>query len=221
MPANASVTPRRLRLGTIAGMLLLHALTLLTWTGTWVTGTVQDAPLAVPGEIAAPALPALALCGLALAAALSIAGPGFRAVLGVLQFFLGGSIALSAILVLANPRAAAAPAVTARTGITGSDGVAELLGGVAVTALPMLALLLGAASALLGVLLLATGRRWPSRSRRFSAAPAGRAATTDPIEEWDALSGGADPTAEPGDARRRDSAPGAPDGLDGTSRTGG
>ena len=214
MPADPAGTARRLRLGTIAGMLLLHAITLLVWAGTWITATVQDAPLAVAGETAAPALPALALCGLALAAALSIAGPGFRAVLGVLQVLLGGSIALSGILVLANPTAAAAPAVTARTGISGSDGVAELLGGVTVTPLPVLAILLGSASALLGVLLLATSRRWPTRSRRFSAVRTEAAGREDPIEEWDALSGGADPTAESGNGRRGDADPGAPGRLD-------
>jgi Tryptophan-associated transmembrane protein (Trp_oprn_chp) len=185
---------RRLRLATIGGMLLLHALTLAVWTGTWITGQVQDTPLAVGGDAAAPALPALALCGLALAAALTIAGPVFRAVLAVLQVLLGVSIALSGILVVANPAAAAAPAVTARTGISGSDGVAGLLDAAAATALPFLAIALGAGSAALGVLLLLTSRRWPARSSRFSAVRA-EAVDGGSIEEWDALSGGDDPTA--------------------------
>ena len=192
---------RRLRLGTIGGMMLLHALALAVWTGTWVTGRVQDAPLAVGGDPAAPALPALALCGLALAASLSIAGPVFRAVLAVLQVLLGVSIALSGVLVLSNPVAAAAPAVTARTGITGSEGVADLFQAAAPTGLPLLAIALGAASAALGVLLLLTSRRWPARSSRFSAVRV-ESADGGPIEEWDALSGGDDPTAEPGDRRR-------------------
>ncbi|MFC0682361.1 Trp biosynthesis-associated membrane protein [Lysobacter korlensis] len=195
---------RRLRIATITGMLLLHALALAAWTGTWLTGRVQDTPLAVGGDVAAPALPALSLCGLALAAALTISGPFFRAVLAVLQVLLGISIALSGILVLGNPAAAAAPAVTARTGVGGSAGVAELLDGATATALPVLAVAIGAASAALGVLLPATSRHWPTRSRRFSTDAADTAGGTDPIEEWDALSGGADPTAEPEVPRRSD-----------------
>lgn len=200
---------RRLRLGTISAMLLLHILALAVWTGTWITGRVEDTPLAVGGDAAAPAVPALALCGLALAAALTIAGPVFRAVLAVLQVLLGVSIALSGILVLTDPVAAAAPAVTARTGISGSRGVAELLDGAAATAMPALAIALGAASAALGVLLLLSSRRWPTRSRRFSAVRAEAAEGSGPIGEWDALSGGADPTA--GAAPDRDD---PADGLD-------
>ena len=202
---------RRLRLVTIGGMLLLHALALAVWTGTWITGRVEDTPLAVGGDAAAPALPALALCGLALAASLSISGPLFRAVLALLQVLLGVSIALSGILVLSDPVSAAAPAVTARTGISGNEGVADLLEAAAPTALPALAIALGAASAALGVLLVVTSRRWPARTTRFSAvrvegvgANTDRAETTGGgrIEEWDALSDGDDPTAEPGDRRR-------------------
>ena len=167
----------------------------------FATATVEGTPLAVAGDVAAPAVPALALCGLALAAALSIAGPVFRVVLALLQVLLGVSIALSGILVLADPTAAAAPAVTARTGISGSEGVAELLDAAAPSALPALAIALGAVSAALGVLLLLTGWRWPGRSSRFSAVPA-EAVDGGPIEEWDALSGGDDPTAEPGDRSR-------------------
>jgi hypothetical protein len=202
---------RRLRLATISGMLLLHALTLAVWTGTWITGRVEESPLAVAGDAAAPALPALALCGLALAAALTIAGPVIRSVFAVLQVLLGFSIALSGGLVLADPATAAAPAVTARTGITGSEGVAELLEAASATALPMLAVVLGTASTALGVLLLLTGRRWPTRSSRFSAAGAEAAGGAGPIEEWDQLSDGADPTADPDDAgseqTRRDDGP--------------
>jgi hypothetical protein len=201
MTADPGTAGRRLRLGTIAGMLLLHTLALLDWAGTWITASVEGTPLAVGGDVAAPAVPALALCGLALAAALSIAGPVFRVMLGLLQVLLGGSIALSGILVLANPVAAAAPAVTARTGVSGVEGVAGLLSDAAVTPLPALALVLGGASTALGVLLLATSRRWPDRTRRFSAVRA-EAADGGPIGEWDALSGGDDPTAEPGDRPR-------------------
>ncbi len=211
MTATGTSQPgRRLRLATIGGMLLLHVLALAAWTGTWITGRVQEAPLAVGGDAAAPALPALALCGLALAVSLSIAGPVFRAVLAVLQVLLGISIALSGVLVLSDPVSAAGPAVTARTGISGREGVAELLDAAAPTALPALAIALGIASAVLGVLLLITGRRWPARTRRFSAVRVETlGAETDgaetfrggPVDEWDALSGGDDPTAEPGDRR--------------------
>jgi hypothetical protein len=203
-PPEPARRAARLRLLTISGILLLHGLTLLAWAGTWITGSVQGTPVAVGGDVAAPAVPALALAGLALAAALTIAGPVFRAILGVLQVLLGASIALSGLLVLADPRAAAAPAITARTGIAGDRSVGELLDGAAITALPALTVALGVASAALGLLLLGTLRRWPSRSRRFSAvrfeqddeadpAPPGASAR---VGDWDALSEGEDPTAE-------------------------
>lgn len=209
--ADPQRSARRLRLATITGMLLLHALSLAVWTGTWITGRVEESPLAVAGDAAAPALPALALCGLALAAALTIAGPLFRGVLAVLQVLLGFSIALSGWLVLADPATAAAPAVTVRTGISGSAGVAELLEAASATALPVLAVVLGAGSMALGVLLLLTGRQWPARSSRFSAARAESAGAAGPIEEWDLLSDGTDPTVDPDrtppDQTRRDDGP--------------
>jgi hypothetical protein len=209
-PAEHRAAGTRLRLGTIVGILLLHTLTLAVWAGNWVAGSVEGAPLAVGGDLAAPAVPALALCGLALGAALGIAGAVFRGILGLLQALLGVSIALSGVVVLTNPVAAAAPAVTARTGVSGTEGVADLLSSATATPLPAVAVVLGAASAALGVLLLLTGRRWPDRSRRFTAVRAEPAESAtglpaDPIEEWDALSGGSDPTLGPGDL---------PDGLD-------
>jgi hypothetical protein len=205
-PPAPAARGRRLRLGTISGLLLLHALALAVWTGTWITGHVQESPLAVPGEIAAPALPALALSGLALGAALTISGPFFRVVLAVLQLLLGVSIALNGVLVLADPSSAAAPAVTALTGISGHDGVAELLRNAAPTAMPFLAIAVGAASAGFGVLLAVTSRRWPGRSSRFGAVRAAGVQPAGSYGEWDALSGGVDPTAADEDSAAEHSA---------------
>jgi hypothetical protein len=175
-----------------------------------VTGTVQGSPLAAPGAVAAPAIPALTLSGLALAGALTLAGPVFRAILGLLQVLVGASIALSAGLVIANPRGAAAPAVTERTGIAGERSAAGLLDAATVTALPALTMTLGIASAGVGVLLLVTLQRWPSRSRRFSAVRV----EPEPgsVGEWDALSDGSDPTADRREVPSADDGPPRPAG---------
>ncbi|MDQ4137346.1 MAG: Trp biosynthesis-associated membrane protein, partial [Actinomycetota bacterium] len=67
--------------------------------------------------------------------------------------------------------------------------------------------------AVLGGLLLATGRRWPDRSRRFTALRTEAAdGSAGSIDEWDALSDGSDPTVDPRDRR---------DGLDRDAGTAG
>ncbi|WP_173924119.1 Trp biosynthesis-associated membrane protein [Agromyces sp. Marseille-P2726] len=191
------------------------ALVLLSWSQTWFDLELTDAAahgagetIAVPGSIASPALAALALAGFALVAALAIAGPGIRLMLGILEVVLGGCILLAASMSLGNPVGAVSPAVTEATGVSGSVPTAELVAAADATAWPGAALVGGALVVLAGVAVLVTGMRWPASARRYrgarladaddaaDAAGADRAASDRAIDDWDDLSRGDDPTEQ-------------------------
>lgn len=190
------MTGRRLKLASILLGVALSGLTLLSWTQTWFTVDLQSGQtLSVLGDVAAPALTALALSGLALAAALSIAGVVFRVILGALQAAIGALIVTSAVMAIADPITASAKTITAATGVDGHDSIAQLVSAVSSTAWPALALVFGVLLTLLGVLIAVTARRWPASSRKYQAvrleeADGERSAAGD----WDALSDGRDPT---------------------------
>lgn len=206
---------RRLKLGHILVVLAASGLALLAWTQVWVNAGVGQSGsalqiLEVSGSTAAPGVTALALAGLALAGALSIAGPVIRVVLGVLEVLLGFSVSLSALLAITDPAAASAGAVTDATGISGADSVVDAVVTAAVTPWPFVALLAGVVMAGAGIGVLVTARRWPGPTSRYqavrfeSAEPAGAAdadgsgpaaPTTDAVDDWDGLSRGEDPTA--------------------------
>ncbi|MCJ1674324.1 Trp biosynthesis-associated membrane protein [Rathayibacter sp. VKM Ac-2929] len=204
---------RRLKYSAILGIVLLAALELTASTQPWATllltpGVGDGRALSVVGTVAAPALSALALAGLALAAALAIAGPAFRIVLGLLQIVLGGSVVLAASTALADPVRAGSSLVTDATAIAGRESVAALVASSSVTAWPVVALVAGVLTAVIGVLVLVTVRRWPGakkkRASRFEPADGyGHGATTvqtddgdiDPVVSWDELSRGDDPTS--------------------------
>ena len=151
----------------------------------------------IAGTVAAPALTALALCGLVLAAALALAGPVFRLILGLLQLFISFTIVFSSILSLARPDQPSESAVQTATGIAGTASIDALIKTVTLTPWGFLAIALGVLAFLIGVWLLLTFRLWPVASRkyqavRFEAADGPR----DAVVDWDALSDGTDPTVE-------------------------
>lgn len=163
---------RRLKNYTLIAGLALSGLTLLTWTGQWyslqLTRSEDGHPtLAITGDVAAPGLVALALAGLALVAALAIAGRFFRIVLGVLEALIGFTIALSAILAEADPISASEAAISAATGVGGKRSVADLVSSVSQTAYPVIAIVVGVALFFLGIAILVTGHRWPGSSNRY------------------------------------------------------
>lgn len=183
---------KRVKLLLIVSGALFGALTLIAWTQQWFILTLTSGQsLPVTGQIAAPALSALGLASLALAAALSIAGRVFRIVLGGLEVLIGVLVTGSAIAALSDPVAASVATVTAAVGESGADAVAELVASVSVGAWAYLAVGLGALSALVGAAVLVTARRWPGPTRKYETGPA-EAAT--PAGTWDALSEGRDPT---------------------------
>ncbi|SIN74241.1 trp region conserved hypothetical membrane protein [Agromyces cerinus subsp. cerinus] len=203
-----------MKLPAIVATVVGAGLVLLSWSQTWfdllieasATGGTGE-PIAVTGSIASPALAALGLAGLALVAALAIAGPGIRFVLGVLEVLLGGCVLLAASLSLSDPVASVSRAVTDATGVAGAAPTAELVASVTATVWPVLAIIGGALLVLAGLVVLLTGARWPASSRRYSdsrmaadgtaAAAAERPASDRAIDDWDGLSRGDDPTDDP------------------------
>jgi hypothetical protein len=171
---RATARAKRVKYLSLLGLVVLSALSLLAWTQTWFTAQLsqtQNSPVVgiidVSGEVAAPALSALALAGLALTAALAIAGVLFRYVLAVLNILLGVCIALSAFLALQDGVRASEPAVTQVTGIAGHESVRTIVSSAIPTAWPIVTLVLGLGFVVVGALVLATARRWPSSSKRY------------------------------------------------------
>ncbi|HLU63280.1 MAG TPA: Trp biosynthesis-associated membrane protein [Protaetiibacter sp.] len=201
------MTPARLRGGLLAATALAAALVFLAWSQPWfdlalVVAGGDPTPLEVRGDVAASALAPLALAILAVVAALALAGRGFRMVFGVLEALLGVCVILVTVVSLGDPARASAHAVTELTGVTGSESIAALVEGAAVTAWPTLAIVAGALVIVVGVLVTITAPRWPVSGRRFTRTRATRiegdvetAPGSDAIAEWDALSEGDDPTA--------------------------
>ncbi|HEY1531876.1 MAG TPA: Trp biosynthesis-associated membrane protein [Galbitalea sp.] len=192
---------RKLRLYTIVAIGLVAVLTLLTTTQTWWTLRLATRSLPIAGTVAGPALAALALCAVVLAAALALAGPVFRLVLGLLQLLLSFTIVFTTILSLVHPDQPSESAVQTATGIAGSASIDHLIKSVTLTPWGFVAVALGFVAFVLGIWLLLTFRVWPAASRRYQAVrfqPAD--GPRDAVVDWDALSEGTDPTAEPGPA---------------------
>ncbi len=184
---------RRLRLITIVAILGLSALVLLAGTQSWWSIALSDTDIEVGGTVVSPALPALALSGMALAAALTIAGPFFRVVLGVLQLLVSGTMLAAIFSTLSDPVLASAALITEATGVAGNEPIRAVVEGVAYTAWPWFAVTCGVLSLLVGVFLLATVRFWPATSSKYQAIRLERE-DGDPAGDWDALSDGSDPT---------------------------
>lgn len=191
------MSARRLKLLVILAGALLGALTLTAWTQPWfglvLTGGQK---LTVAGQVAAPALSALGLASLALAAALSIAGRALRYVLGSLEVVIGVLVVSSAIAAVSAPVAASVATVTNAVGESGTVAVAALVISVSVDAWPYLAIVFGVLSALAGAVVLVSARRWPAATRRYELATAEAAASgaSSSADSWDTLSNGRDPT---------------------------
>jgi uncharacterized membrane protein (TIGR02234 family) len=199
---------RRIKPTLVLAVLLSSGLALLAWTQVWATvqltgdGSAQQA-LDVSGSTASPALTALALAGLALAGALTIAGVVIRIILGLLEMLLGVSVILSAALAVLDPVGASAAAVTAATGIAGTESTRDAVTGSALTFWPFLALAAGVLMFLVGLLVVVTSKRWPGPTSRYEAtrfepvtdAATGTARPRDAVDDWDGLTRGDDPTA--------------------------
>lgn len=195
------MTTRRVKSLTLLAGLLVSALTLLAWTQEWFHLTLRGAEtpvsaLTVTGSVAAPALSALSLAGLALVAALAISGPIVRVTCGVLQVAIGAAVVASSLAALQAPIASTTAAVTKATGVSGATSVAALVASAEASIWPWIAVGLGFVTALIGLVVVFTTRRWPSATRRYEAVSTEETEhSANPVSDWDELSGGSDPTS--------------------------
>ncbi|CAN5337189.1 hypothetical protein BH09ACT4_BH09ACT4_23350 [soil metagenome] len=188
------MTPTRLRLITLAVIAAEAGLIALAWSQTWFLLRLSGAEYPVGGDIAGGALLPLALASLTLVLALTLAGPFFRVVLGILDALLGVCVVAVCAWSLSDPVRASLPVLVDATGIS-SEGT--LLGQIASTVMtpwPIVAVVLGALMILTGLGIAVTSRAWPPSGSKYTRT---RAVTTDgdPIHDWDAISDGDDPTA--------------------------
>lgn len=180
----------------LVAIAVVTALIFTAWSQPWFTMTVQQKPFVVQGSVAGSALAPIALASLALVAALAIAGRFFRVLLGVLLALLGVCVIVVSAFAIAHPVVSATAAITKATGVAGRASVATLVSATSLTAWPIVAILLGVLLTLLGLTIAATAGSWPESGRKYSRSrlvPA-EGQELDPVQEWDALSEGDDPT---------------------------
>jgi len=211
------MTGRRIKSTMLLAGVVVDALILTAWTQNWFAIALVDDELGgsvipVAGDVAAGGLAALGLAGLALVGALSIAGPVFRIILGVLQTLIGATVVLSSAVAIADPITVSEAAVTEVTGVSGSSSIAALVASSSLTPWPWIAIVVGACAVALGLGIIVTSRRWPGGSRRYQSVAAARAGADptsadapreapdgagepDAIADWDSLSDGTDPTS--------------------------
>lgn len=191
---------RRARMIAVLGFLLAGGIGIISSTQTWITVHRADTqqPFPVAGADALALLAPLSLAVLALGAALSIAGRALRYVFAILGAAGAIVLGLGTLGILIDPPlSSVAPALTEATGLSGENAlsaIAEKLeptGWVAAGLAAWLVLLLASA------FILATAHRWKAGGKRYEQPSAGHHEHTgplDPIDSWDELSHGTDPT---------------------------
>jgi len=197
--ATAPVTrrPRGTKSIVLLASAVIAILTLVSWTQVWFGVTLTDGvALDVDGQVAAPALSALALTSLVLVGALAIAGPFFRVVFGVLEALIGVAVVFSGVLAVGDPVAASASAISTATGVAGKASVADAVDTIDGSVWPWIALVCGVLMLVAGAAIIVLSRRWPnSAARKYQSARLEPVATErTAVDDWDALSGGNDPT---------------------------
>ena len=184
------MNPRRLRLVLLAAGLIAAALVLGAWTQPWFSVTIDDVELVARGQDAAPALSGVALAVVALLAALMIARPALRTVLGAVMTGLGVLAVAILIPLVASDVAALSSMARLIADATGFAGFSDQ--AVTRTAWPFVALAGAALMAVDGLAVMLTTRRWPAATSKYDA----DAAKPDTnAGAWDALSEGDDPTS--------------------------
>lgn len=199
---------RRSRTIAVLAAVIGGGLAVIGSTQPWLEATLRDganAVLPVPGTDALPLVTPLGLAALALGLALSIVGTVLRYIFGALGVLIGGALlAQSLRIALTAPPEAVVRVVAESTGLTGVAAVETLVSGIAVTAWPWITAVGAALVCAGGVLTLVTARSWRSTARRYRTDAAAEARqprgsrphdSHDPIDSWDDLSRGSDPTA--------------------------
>jgi hypothetical protein len=182
--------PSRERLVLVLVVLALGGVVVLCSTQVFSTVTPVDAtPVPVTGQGVAPALAPLGIVLVALAGALTIAGRVARVLLGVVLVLLGAVVVLLTLPNALDPAAGTRGAVSTATGVAGR--VAEVAVG---TAWPLAAAVAGVLASLAGAAVLVLSPGWPSGGGRYRQAGGSGGRRSDPVDEWDALTSGDDPT---------------------------
>ncbi len=207
--AASSAAPNRARRSKsilLILILLTGAVALAGATQNWVDirlipGEAAVDRLGVTGQKLNPSLSPIALAALAAALVLTIAGPAFRRVLGVLVLLFGAGIATLGINAQSAPRDAARGAVASATGLTG-EAQYTVVASVVTTPWPLIVTVCGIVLALAGLAVVLVSGRWKSGGRKYEAQSARSARGPsedgpDRIADWDALSDGDDPTRAP------------------------
>ncbi len=195
---------RRARLLAVLAIIVAGGTAVISSTQTWLDVTLTDGAahvLTVPGTAALPVLAPLGLAALALGLALTIVARVLRYVFGAIAVAIGVLLlTLTWPVAVAPPVTAVASTVTETTGLSGTEAVAALVAGIAVTPWPWVTVVAAVLLVLGGVWTLVTAHRWKGAGRRYrtDAAPATGPASSRPhdaIDSWDDLSRGTDPTA--------------------------
>ncbi|QIM16416.1 Trp biosynthesis-associated membrane protein [Leucobacter insecticola] len=197
----------RTKLWTLAGIALTGAVSLLAGAQTWVSFMLDSnhsVEVSTGHEINS-ALSPVSIAIVAAALALTIAGPVFRRVLGVLVALLGAGLVALTWAVLASPIGSVAGKITELTGLTGGgggDGVIVTWSQVTwsqVSPWAYTSLIAGLVAVLLGAAVVILGGKWGTAGRKYDAERKLRANTEskpDRISDWDLLSDGDDPSGE-------------------------
>jgi Tryptophan-associated transmembrane protein (Trp_oprn_chp) len=191
------VTPSRLRLISMAAIVVEVGLVSLAWSQTWYLLRLSGAEYPVGGDIAGGALLPLALASLTLVLALALAGPVFRVILGVLDALLGVCVVAVVAWSLSDTVRASLPVLTDATGFTAEEQeFFDKIAGTVITVWPYVGLFGGILMIATGLFIAVTSRAWPVSGRKYSRV---RAETPggDAVNDWDALSEGDDPTDSP------------------------
>ncbi|WP_256335869.1 Trp biosynthesis-associated membrane protein [Microbacterium sp. cf332] len=177
-------------------------------TQPWLEATLRDgahAVLPVPGTEALPLVTPLGLAALALGLAISIVGTVLRYVFGGIGVLIGVALLAESLrIAVTAPPAAVVGVVADSTGLMGVAAVETLVSSITVTAWPWITAVGALAVCAGGVLTLVSARSWQSTARRYrtdavaeTSRPRGSRPhdSHDPIDSWDDLSRGSDPTA--------------------------
>jgi hypothetical protein len=191
------MSPSRLRLISMAAIVAEAALVSLAWSQTWFLLRLSGVEVPVPGAVAGGALLPLALASLALVAALGLAGPFFRVVLGVLDALLGVCVVAVSVWALSDPVRASLPVLVDATGFTADEqAFLDEIASTVTLPWPFVGMAGGVLMILTGIAIAVTSRAWPTSGAKYSRT---RLETPDgtAIHDWDALSEGDDPTTSP------------------------
>ena len=179
----------------LLGTVVAGGVGLLAGSQTWISFMLDSEHTieTVTGHDVNAALSPIAIAMIASALALSIAGPVFRRVLGVLVMLLGIGFTALSIGVFIDPKASIAGRVTEITGLVGERAL-ESVTWLETSPWTFVSVAAGGLAAVLGVIVLATAGKWKTGGRKYEAAASSQAGVTDRISDWESLSDGNDPT---------------------------